>query len=223
MESLAHLCSAFGLSGAAGLNAYIPLLTVAIMQNRGAIHLAPPYDVMGQWWCIGLLIVLLIVEIVVDKVPGADHINDIIQTGIRPTAGAILFASQAGSISWVHPSVWIVIGLIMSGGVHTTKALARPVVNVGTVGTGAPIASLVEDLVSTVLSITAVLVPIFAVILLVIFGWILWRIFRWFFRGGKPVRAAHRTVSVRAVPVPAFQEQAPLPRRPDEAKWGGGV
>ena len=92
MSELSHLFSAFGLSSAAGLNAYIPLLTVAIMANRGALHLASPFDVLGSGWCIALLIVLLIVELVVDKVPGADHVNDVIHTAIRPAAAAILFA-----------------------------------------------------------------------------------------------------------------------------------
>jgi hypothetical protein len=207
MQELMNLCSAFGLSGAAGLNAYIPLLTVGIMQNRGWLHLASPYDVLGSGWCIGLLIVLLIVEIVVDKVPGADHINDIIHTAIRPAAGAIVFASQAGIIHGVHPAVWITIGLLMSGGVHAAKALARPVVNVTTAGFGAPIVSLVEDLVSTVLAIVSVLAPILAVVLLGFFGWVLYKIFKRFFgkgaRGGRGI-----ALPVKAVAMDAPAEQA---------------
>src|ERR1035437_5538048 len=136
-----NLSSAFGLSSAAGLNAYIPLLLVSIMAKFGAFHLAPPYDVMGSWWCIILLAILCIIELIVDKIPGADHINDIIQTFLRPTAGAILFASQAGLIKDVHPGVWLAIGLVTSGGVHTVKSLARPIINFATVGIGAPIIS----------------------------------------------------------------------------------
>src|SRR4051812_27724382 len=115
MDLFLNFASGLGLSGAAGLNAYIPMLIVSIMANRGMIHLAKNYEVMGSWWVIAILVVLCIVELVVDKIPGADHINDVVQTFLRPTAGAILFASQAGVISGVHPSVWIVIGLLMSG------------------------------------------------------------------------------------------------------------
>jgi len=214
-----QLCSAFGLSSAAGLNAYIPLLTVGIMANRGMLHLTSPYDVLGSWWCIAILSVLLVVEIVVDKVPGADHVNDVIHTAIRPASGAILFASQAGVIHGVHPGVWIVLGLLMSGGVHATKSLARPVVNVSTAGIGAPVVSVVEDLVGTVLSIVSILVPILAALLVGIFGWLMYKSFRRIFFGKR------RPIAVRAVAV-----VAPAPEEMAEAKpvgagndWGGGV
>lgn len=210
------ICSALGLSGAAGLNAYIPLLTVSIMQNRHIISLAKPYDVMGEWWVIAILVVLLIVEIVVDKVPGADHVNDVIQTAVRPTAGALLFASQSGTITFMPPWLLALIGIAMSGGVHTGKALARPVVNVGTAGIGAPVVSIVEDLVSTVLSIVAIILPILAAILLGVFGWMMWKLFSRFF--GREERARKTiAVAVEAVPVGVGIGASP------EKEWGGGV
>ncbi len=195
-------CSALGLSGAAGLNAYIPLLTVAVMQNRHVISLAKPYDVMGEWWVIAILAVLLVVEIIVDKVPGADHVNDLIQTAVRPTAGAILFASQHGTIPWAPVGLLALMGILLSGGVHAGKSVARPIVNVGTAGLGAPIVSLVEDLVSTVLSIVAILLPVLAVILMGVFGWMLWKLFHRFF-GREKVARKRIAVAVAAVPVGA--------------------
>jgi hypothetical protein len=108
----------------------------------------------------------------------------------------------------------------MSGGVHTGKAVARPVVNVGTAGVGAPIVSLVEDLVSVVLSIVAILLPILAAVLLGLFGWMLWKLFRRFF-GGPGRRPKGIAVAVAAVPVGrGGREPAELPAGRD---WGGGV
>jgi Domain of unknown function (DUF4126) len=202
------LCTALGLSGAAGLNAYIPLLTVALMQNRHVISLAKPYDVMGEWWVIAILVVLLVVEIIVDKVPGADHVNDIIQTAVRPTAGAILFASQHGAIPWAPPWLLAIVGLLLSGGIHAGKSVARPVVNLGTAGMGAPIVSLVEDLVSTVLSLVAILLPILAVILMAVFGWMLWKLFGRFF-GQEKIARKRIAVAVAAVPVGVGAEDSP--------------
>jgi nitrate reductase NapE component len=210
------LCSALGLSGAAGLNAYIPLLTVAVMQHQKVIHLAKPYDVMGEGWVIAILAVLLAIEIVVDKVPGADHVNDVIQTAVRPTAGAILFASQHGTMSGVPPWVLALAGFLLSGGIHTGKSLARPVVNVSTAGIGAPVVSAVEDLVSTVLSIVAILLPILAVILLGVFGWMLWKLFGRFFGAG---RRAQKSISVAVAAVPVGGARAAL----GEKEWDGGV
>ncbi len=207
MPVLLHLSSAFGLSASAGLNAYIPLLIISIMARLGSIHLAAPYDLLGSTWCLCLLVVLCIIEIIVDKIPGADHINDIVQSFIRPTAGAILFASQIGVIKGVHPAVWIVVGLVLAGGVHTAKALSRPVINTASFGIGAPIVSALEDLVATVTSLLAVLFPILAGLFLVIAVWILIRAFRLFRRK----RTARIPVSVQAVYVP------------DQPAWRGGI
>ena len=241
--AFSSICSAFGLSGAAGLNAYIPLLTIAIMQNRHVITLAKPYDVMGEWWVIALLVVLLIVEIVADKIPGVDHVNDMIHTAIRPTAGALIFASQMGQVTWVHPSVWIVLGLIMAGGIHTGKSVSRPIVNVGTAGLGAPVVSVIEDLISVTLSIVAILLPILAVILLVLFGWIVIKLFRKFFGGWRKSRRVYRVRAVPIDPAPArgavrvaavrVVDSAPTGALPDAMSetagagmskdWGGGA
>ncbi len=163
MNAMLSLSAAFGLSAAAGLNAYIPLLLISILARTGVVHLTAPYDVMGQNWCVILLSVLCVVEIIVDKVPGADHVNDVIQSFVRPTAGAILFASQTGTITGVHPGVWIVIGLLFSGMVHGTKMAIRPVVNVTTAGIGAPVMSVLEDLMSTVMSLVAIFAPVLVV------------------------------------------------------------
>ncbi len=214
MQVLMNLCSALGLSSAAGLNAYIPLLTLGVMANRGIVRLESPYDVLAAPWCIGLLAVLLIVEIVVDKVPGLDHVNDVIHTAIRPAAGAVLFASQAGIIHGVPAWVWLGTGLLFGGSVHTAKALARPIVNVTTVGVGAPVMSVIEDLVGTTLSIVSLLAPVLAVVLLGVFGWLLYKMYRRLF-----VRP--RVIRVRAVAVVAAGEAAAelAPAR----EWDGGV
>ncbi|RIK11906.1 MAG: hypothetical protein DCC51_17140 [Anaerolineae bacterium] len=99
IEAFSGLSAAFGLSGSAGLNAYIPLLLVALAARFPTgdplIKLQAPYDLMGSWWVIGLLVVLLVIEIVADKIPAVDTVNDGIQTFIRPAAGAILFAGSA--------------------------------------------------------------------------------------------------------------------------------
>jgi hypothetical protein len=223
MQELMNICSAFGLSGAAGLNAYIPLLTVAIMQNRHVISLAKPYDVMGEWWVIAILALLLAVELVVDKVPGADHMNDLIHTAIRPAAGALIFASQMGHVQWVHPAVWVVVGLLMSGGVHAGKAVSRPIVNVGTAGIGAPVVSAIENVVSATLSIVAIVAPVVAVILLVLFGWMLVGLFRKFFGGWRKER---RVCGVPVVLVEAAGETGAETAGHSAAaagRWGGGV
>jgi len=167
--ALAGILTAFGLAGAAGLNAYIPLLLVAILGRTGVLQLAAPFDALTSLPVIGLLVVLLMVEIVVDKIPGADHVNDIIQTFVRPAAGAVLFAANAGVVTDAHPALLVACGLIPALGVHATKAAARPVVNVATVGLGAPAVSVAEDTVSLSTSLVAVFLPLLVAAIFVVF------------------------------------------------------
>ncbi len=170
-----QILSGFGLSAASGLNAYIPLLLVGLAGRLGLIQLSSPFDLLSNEFVLATLVVLLLIETFVDKVPGLDHLNDLIQTLIRPTAGAILFAANAHVITNLHPVVAFILGLIVAFGVHATKATARPVVTAGTLGTGNWLVSLLEDIVSFVLSVAAILSPILLILLAGLFVLLFWR------------------------------------------------
>lgn len=174
---IAHILTAFGLSSASGLNAYIPLLIVALTARfTDWIKLSPPFDVLTNGWVIGVLIVLLVIEMIVDKIPAADTLNDIFQTLIRPTAGAILFAASTSVIN-LHPVVAIILGLILAFSVHAVKATARPVVTATTGGLGNMFVSVAEDIVSVIMSLVAIVVPVLIVVFLafIIFVFLMFR------------------------------------------------
>jgi len=164
------IIAAFGLSASAGLNAYIPLLVVALLSRfTNLINLAERWRALESWWIIGLLIVLSLIEFFADKIPAVNHINDLIQTLIRPTAGAILFAASANVITEVNPILSLAIGLLVAGGVHAAKSLlVRPAVTATTAGMGDVPVSILEDVIATVLSVLSVVIPILVAILLVI-------------------------------------------------------
>jgi hypothetical protein len=180
MFELFNIFSAFGLSASAGLNAYIPLLMVALLAKyTDLITLSSPWDALTSWWIIGLLIVLSIIEFFADKVPAVNHLNDAVQTIIRPAAGAVLFAASARVITDIHPVLSIGMGLVVAGGVHAVKSLAvRPMVTATTAGTGNVPISILEDIVSTVFSILSILIPVLiGCILVLICAYIVWRQF----------------------------------------------
>ncbi len=173
ITALGGIGAAFGLSGSAGLNAYIPLLLVALagrfpLENP-LIELSQPYDVLTSGWAIGILAVLLLIEVFVDKVPAVDSVNDVIQTFIRPTAGAILFAANADVITDISPVITIIAGLFLAGSVHATKGVIRPVVTTTTAGTGNWLVSLLEDIIAFFVSILAILLPILALLVTIFF------------------------------------------------------
>jgi hypothetical protein len=177
VDALLSVFTAFGLSSSAGLNAYLPLLVVALLARfTDMIRLEPPWDALESWWVIGVLAVLLIIEILVDKVPAVDTINDVIQTFVRPVAGAILFAASAGILGEAHPVLALICGLLVAGGVHAVKATARPVVTGTTGGTLNPVVSTVEDVLSLVLAVLSIVLPLLGLLILVLI--VIWLIRR---------------------------------------------
>lgn len=169
--------AAFGLSASAGLNAYIPLLVVSLLARfTNLINLSDRWQALESWWIIGLLIVLSGIEFFADKIPAVNHINDLIQTIIRPTAGAILFAASANVVTDINPILSLAIGLLVAGGVHAAKSLVvRPVVTATTAGAGDVPVSILEDVIATVLSVLSVVIPILvAIILALLLIWLIW-------------------------------------------------
>ena len=180
-----------GLSAAAGLNAYIPFLIVAfIARFTDVINLPQSYAWIESNWAIGIGLVLLLAELVLDKIPAVDTVNDTIQTFIRPTMGCLIFAATNAAASldestWMQENSWVgvVLGILVSGLVHTGKMAARPAINAGTLGTGAPVASVAEDGASIGLSLIAIFIPVLVVVALAALAWLIgfmWlRVRRW--------------------------------------------
>jgi len=189
MDALFGIITAFGLSASAGLNAYIPLLVVGVTAHyTNWINLKPPFDMLANPWVLIVVGVLLIIEMLADKIPAVNHVNDIIQTGIRPAAGAIIFAASTNAITTVHPIIAIICGLLVAGSVHTVKAVAvRPAVTATTGGAANVPVSLAEDVIATGLSILSIVIPVLMAVFLVIFvTLIIW----WFWRRANRKRQA---------------------------------
>lgn len=181
MELLTGIFSAFGLAAGAGLNAYIPLLVIALVGRfTHLMRLNQPWDALTNGWVIALLLVLSLIEFFADKIPAVNHINDAIQTFVRPVAGAIVFAASANVITEIHPVLALSAGLLVAGGVHAVKSAAvRPAVTATTGGVGNVAVSVVEDLISTLISILAVLVPVaLTAIIIIVTSWIVWLLWR---------------------------------------------
>ena len=174
-----------GLAASAGLNAYIPLLTMGLLARyTEAINLPSGWQWLSNGWVIAILAVLLAVEVVADKIPVVDHVNDLVQTVVRPTAGGLAFGagsssetvtvSDPGAFFGSHQWVPVAAGVVIALCVHGVKATSRPVVNATTAGMGAPVASTAEDFGSVVLSLLAILLPVLVLLgvaLLVLAGW----------------------------------------------------
>jgi hypothetical protein len=172
------LLGAFGLAAATGLNAYLPLVIVGLLARyTDLIALKAPWSALTDPVVLIVLGVLLLIEMTVDKIPAVDTVNDVIQTVFRPAAGAVLFAASGNAVSNVSPVLAMICGLLIAGGVHTAKTVARPAVTAGTAGLGNPVVSLAEDAVSGATTIVAVVAPVLLMLLLLLAVWLF---IRWY-------------------------------------------
>lgn len=181
MELLTGIFTAFGLSASAGLNAYIPLLLVGLLARyTNLINLNAPWDTLSNPWIILMLCGLVIVEMLADKIPAVNHLNDLVQTLIRPAAGAIAFAASANVVTDVSPALALAAGLLVAGTVHVAKAGAvRPMVTATTGGAGNVPVSIAEDIISTVLSIVAIVLPILiGTLIVVLASFFIWWLYK---------------------------------------------
>lgn len=199
-----------GLSSSAGLNAWIPLLVLGLLDRYTEfVDLGPNFAWLSNGWVLAIFAVLLALEVVADKVPAIDSVNDVIQTVVRPTSGGIVFGSSMTSDiagltlggetatvtdpeQFVTSGTWvpIVIGVVLALVVHGVKALTRPVANTASAGAAAPVLSTAEDVVAAVMSLLAVFLPILVLLGLVglVFG--AWWLLRRRRPSGPPVYAA---------------------------------
>ncbi len=172
----------FGLATAAGLNAYIPMLLMGLLARfTSLVSLPHGWTWLENGWVMGIVAVLLAVEIVADKIPALDSINDTVQTFVRPTSGGIVFgsgtAAQTAAVSdpaefartgqWVPVAIGVVTALV----VHLTKTAVRPAANVATAGIAAPVLSTIEDFTSVSLSFIAILIPALVLVVMIALAW----------------------------------------------------
>ena len=99
---------------------------------------------------------------------------------MRPVAGAIAFAASASVITDIHPALAMTAGLLVAGGVHAVKSAAvRPAVTATTGGAGNVPVSVLEDVISTLLSIVSVVVPVLiAAVVILVTAWVVWWLWR---------------------------------------------
>lgn len=166
-----------GLAAAAGLNAWMPLFALGLLDR-----FVPVLELPAGWswlssdvalWITGIL---LVVEIVADKIPAVDSVNDVLQTVVRPASGGIAFGAGVGAETirvddpaLFNDNAWvpIVVGVVIALAMHALKASVRPVANLATAGLAAPVLSAGEDVSAFALIVAAIFVPVLAGVLLV--------------------------------------------------------
>jgi uncharacterized membrane protein len=159
--------TALGLAAAAGLSAWIPLALLSVLGRfTGLVEFSDGFAWMQSWPAIVGFGLLVAAELVLDKIPGVDHVLDLFQTLVRPPVGGLVAASAASGEMFGHSDFWAehlwiawTAGSLVTLTVHLGKAAARTAVNAASGGTAGPVASFIEEGVCVTLVAASVVLP----------------------------------------------------------------
>jgi hypothetical protein len=167
-EFLPALALAIALAASAGLRAWLPLLLAGGLARLGVLDLGSSFQFLASTKALVLFGVATAIEIVGDKIPAVDHALDVIGTPLRLGAGALLAASVLGTVT--DPLTSVVLGATVGAPSafvpHAAKSVLRVASTTVTGGLANPVLSFLEDAISIVTFILAVLVPLLVVALL---------------------------------------------------------
>jgi len=129
LQMLQTVALASLLAWASGIRLYLVIFAVGLGGHYGFIELPAGLRVLQHPWVIGAAGVLLVMEFLVDKVPGIDSVWDVFHTLIRIPAGALLAAGATGDTLSALTVAAGMLGGTITAGTHITKAGGRAVIN----------------------------------------------------------------------------------------------
>ncbi len=119
-----------GSAWLSGINLYVTVLTLGILQRLHVAHLPGDLSYLGHTWVLAVAGGMYAVQFIADKVPAVDSVWDMVHTFIRVPAGAVLAAT---AFAHFDPTVRV-IALLVGGGIalssHGTKTATRLAANV---------------------------------------------------------------------------------------------
>ena len=129
MNPLETLSLVLGAGFSSGLNLYVTVATLGLLQRFGVIQLPEHLRILAHPVVLGIAAVLYLLEFLADKVPYIDSIWQAVHTFIRPPAAALLaFGATAAA-----PDAWRWGAALLAGGIartsHGTKASGSAAVN----------------------------------------------------------------------------------------------
>jgi hypothetical protein len=168
MNVAALFGTGLGLAAGAGLNAYAVLLAYGLI-----IRLFPEdypgtlAGVLSSTPALAVFATMFLLEFFADKIPGLDHFWDLVQTIVRPLAGAVL------AVASVSPSAESPLLTALAGGSgggialvsHLLKSATRLTSTALTGGVANVALSLAEDVVALLQTLVSVFLPLLSLVL----------------------------------------------------------
>ena len=167
---VSQLAMGVSLAACAGLRAFLPLFAIGLAGRLDWIPLTSHFEWLESTPSLIIFGVAVVAELLADKVPWFDNLLDLVQSFAKPTAGAIAAAAVLHELT---PLQGAVLALVLGGGVagamHLGKAQLRLVSTAATGGLANPVVSVVEDGGAWSLALTALVAPLIAAAVLLVF------------------------------------------------------
>ncbi len=129
MDLLVELGRVLGFSFAAGINLYATVALLGLAARFGWVVLPEQYQAFNSDWVIYIAIALYVIEFLADKIPWLDSAWDAIHSFIRPVGGAAIAVIALGPSSPALTAVSALVGGLVAGSTHVTKAGTRVMAN----------------------------------------------------------------------------------------------
>jgi hypothetical protein len=173
-----------GLAAAVGFRVFLPLLVTSIAAYTGHLQLSDTFAWLGTLTALAMLGVASLAEILAYYIPGVDNLLDALATPAALVAGTVV---SAAVMTDLPPLVKWTTAVIAGGGAagltQSATALLRAKSTAFTGGLGNPVVATAELGGSVLVSLLALLLPLAALALVVVFCWFVFQFVRRRLRG----------------------------------------
>jgi len=179
METLLSIALGLGLAAAAGLRVFVPVFGAGLAAHFGALPLSSSFAWVGTTPALVAFGTATVLEIGAYYIPWLDHALDVAASPAAVVAGIV---ASAAVMTDLPPLVTWTVAIIGGGGaaglVQMLSVGARLKSAVTTGGLANPLVATVETAGAIGITAIAVLVPVVALAICIIFIYVLARVFR---------------------------------------------
>ncbi len=157
------LCVGISLAAACGFRVFVPLLVMALGVRFCGLSIDENLAWLGSDAALACLGAATLAEILAYYIPVVDNLLDTIAGPAALVAGAVVTGGMLGELpDWLQWGTGIVAGSGIAGTVQLGTTALRAAGTTTTAGIGNPIISTMENILATIGSILAVVLPLLA-------------------------------------------------------------
>ena len=165
MDVVLGICLGIGLSAACGFRVFVPMFVMSLAATSGHLSLAGGFDWIGTWPAVVAFGTATLLEAAAYYVPWLDNLLDAVASPAAVVAGVVATAACVTDADpLVQWSAALIGGAGVAGTVQSTSVTARAASSLTTGGLGNFAVATVELVGSVVMSVIALLLPVFAAV-----------------------------------------------------------